>query len=114
MNSGDMNMYTMPAFDRVRENFLKRVEDDIKSNSASSAHGASKDTKSARNLFIRNITSLGYSHIPVESAIADLCSADSTNLDGDKRTLDFIWKLFKELIKVTKSQYLFVYCNINI
>lgn len=86
----------MPAFDRVRENFLKRVEDDISSKSGVLC----RETDPVRNLFVHTITSLGYSSMHVESLIAELCSVDSITLDGDYRTLDFILRLFKELVKV--------------
>ena len=94
MESQESSGYVMPAFDRVRENFLKRVEDDMKAKSSDykSFHG--------NNPFIRSISNLGYSHTLVERMVKSCCRTSTIILDGNEKNLSFVLKLFQELVKV--------------
>mmetsp|Transcript_10133 Transcript_10133/g.15363 ORF Transcript_10133/g.15363 Transcript_10133/m.15363 type:complete len:725 (+) Transcript_10133:58-2232(+) len=86
--------HEMPNFDRVRENFLKRVESGLASRNMSASHN---HTSRAKNLFVMSVMSLGYLSTDIDREIFQYASRFGPELDGLETTLEFMEYLFEHL-----------------
>ena len=97
MDSDLSPVYTMPAFDRVRENFLKKVEDELLSKASALTYPTGK------NVLVRAISSLGHPKAFTETTLRNFCVANTSSLDGKESTVEFMLHLFTKFTEVGRT-----------